>query len=150
MTLTAPKVRKAERDNVLDVVGSLYNYTHKEILSRDRPRRLAEARHCAMTILRLRGYTLQAVAQSFERADHATIMHAVNRVRDQVETDQKFAARWDAINKALEHSDRAHHSVSLEIHAQVPGFQTMPARQLLMAVALQAAREPEAVSITIR
>lgn len=141
------KVTRTERNSVVDCVGELYGFTRAEILGRRRPARLAEARHCAMVILRRR-HTFQAVADAFGR-DHGAIMHAVKRVTDQASHDKPFAKRWAQVVSAIGRKDNhPQNRVRLGIDANIPNAAELNGAQLLMACALQAVRHAPSVLIT--
>ena len=82
-------VTNADRELVMGVVCDQYTVTRHELVSRCRVYDLAEARHVAMTILRGRGYSFQSIADTFNRANHGTVIAAVKRVADQASIDRR-------------------------------------------------------------
>ena len=132
-------VTNADRELVLGVVCAQYTVTRREIESRCRVYKLAEARHVAMTILRGRGYSFQAIADTFNRSDHATPMHAVKRVAEQAGSDRKFADRWRLMREAIAEADNHPSSrVRLTVDVMVAHHSEMTDADLLTLAAHKA------------
>ncbi|RAV56672.1 hypothetical protein DIU36_14825 [Mucilaginibacter rubeus] len=82
--------------NIIDMTSRFYKVSAVNILGDCRKHEYAEARHCAMHLMRLLipGITLHQIADYFKR-DHTTVVYAGNRVHDMLITDGKFRAKYD-------------------------------------------------------
>jgi len=140
-------VTNADRELVMGVVCDQYTVTRHELVSRCRVYDLAEARHVAMTILRGRGYSLQSIADTFNRANHGTVIAAVKRVADQASIDRKFADRWRLMMEAIAEADNhPANRVRLTVDFMVACHSEMTDADLL-TLAAHKARQNGAVKI---
>jgi len=67
-----------------------------------RVQEIVDARHVAMVAIRRQGATLQETACIFGRVHHTTVLHAEQRVRDQIELYGQGSHLSDLLNTALE------------------------------------------------
>jgi len=66
-------------DKVIDNVAALFNITSSKIRGRSRPYAVALARQTCMALARSHGFTLQEIADHFDR-DHGTVSYACEQV----------------------------------------------------------------------
>jgi len=114
-------VPRREIREVVKAVGLVYAVSPREVLGRRRFANLSEARQCAMTLLRNRGYTFESIGRAFKR-DHGTVLHASRKIQDRIEVDRKFRARWEAISNQLNPFPKKD-LVTIEFEAHIPDHQ---------------------------
>ena len=142
-TTIAPNERKL----IVNAVCDVYGLRPRDLKGRRRYEPLAEARHVAMTILRRRGHTVQAVAEVFDR-DHAVTLHAVRRIDALRETDLKFRKRWAAVKSAIDASEiEPANRVRLSCTVLVPNADDLDDEQLFAAAIAKARIAPEKVKL---
>lgn len=74
----------------IDVTADYFGVTRKAILSRARPAMLCWPRHVAMTVAyELTTLSTPRIAFIFNRADHATILHAQRVVRGAIDIHRR-------------------------------------------------------------
>lgn len=79
-----------------------YNVTAGQIVSAHRQKHIVLARHVAMFLIReLTNASLEHVGDMLGGRDHTTIMHGVDRVRFQRETDETLAAQVAILHQTL-------------------------------------------------
>ena len=87
--------RETRAKVIIEVVANAYGYTGKKIRSRLRERHVVEARHVAMFIVREQcQLSFSEIARLLGRKDHATVIRAIENVRNWIQTDRDFKARW--------------------------------------------------------
>lgn len=117
--MMAQKVPVKEALEVVKAVSLVYQVSPSEVFGRRRFASIAEARQCAMTVLRNRGYTFESIGRAFSR-DHGTVVHASRKCRDRIDVDRKFRDRWEAITARLNNvTGKA--TVKIEFRAIIPG-----------------------------
>jgi len=74
----------------------------EELTSKKRTRELTVPRQVAMYLIReLLDVSLVEIGKLFGGRDHSTVIHSINKVADEVRTNAAFAARVEAIRKAI-------------------------------------------------
>lgn len=132
---------------IVDAVCDVYGVLPCELKAHVRTEPLTEARHVAMCILRRRGYSLQAVADVFNR-DHAMTMHAVKRVDRLRETEAKFRQRWAEVRAAIKAAEiEPANRVSFSCTVLVPNADDLNDEQLFQAAIAKARIAPERVRL---
>ena len=92
----------ASVEDVIAAVAATFGVAPADILSQSRHAAIVEARHAAMYLARtLIGTSLPAIAQAFERAHHATVLHAVRKIEARRATCVDTAARLDRLEAVL-------------------------------------------------
>ena len=79
--------------DIIDVVCRHFGVTRVDLLSQRRPRSITRPRHIAFYLAKT--LTLQCypeIGRRFGGRDHTTIMHAVNKIAAQIETDDALKA----------------------------------------------------------
>lgn len=97
------KREKVKVPTVLRAVSKHFQVTVKDLKSSQRTKEIALARQTAMYILREElGYNLQDVAEYLQRSDHTTVMHAVDKIKSTLLTDEGFKNQVVKIVKQLQ------------------------------------------------
>ena len=77
-------------DTVLNDVAHAFNVTKKEMTSKSRKKEFVEARHVAMYLIHKKlNRTQEATGEIFDR-DHSTVVHALKKVNNIMETEKDF------------------------------------------------------------
>jgi chromosomal replication initiator protein len=77
--------KKVTVEDILVATAQMSGFTVGALLGPDRHRRLVEARHIAIYVARTRtDLSYPAIARAFNREDHTTVMHAVNKIAELV------------------------------------------------------------------
>lgn len=95
--------RMPSPDSVMDTVCSYYQIKPAHIKQPNRTEKIARARHVLMYILRekmLLNY--ESIAHALKRKDHTTIMHGVNKIKQEVMHNQFLKNDIDIIAKNLD------------------------------------------------
>jgi chromosomal replication initiator protein len=100
---------RADTTSVQDIqraVCSHFRLSNSELLSKDRHKSVAFARHVAMYLCRQRlGCSFPELGRAFGNRDHTTVMSAVKRVEQLRQRDPQVNAHLEAIEQALAASD---------------------------------------------
>ena len=74
-----------------ETVASYYNINKEDLCSTKRPREIAFPRQIAMYLCReLTNNSLLQIAQSFNKNDHSTVIHAHKKISDKIKEDAKL------------------------------------------------------------
>jgi chromosomal replication initiator protein len=77
---------------IQDVVATYYGLTRHDILSDRRTAEEVKARHVAMYLAKtLTHKSLPNIGNLFNKRDHTTVLHAVEKMKRLLETDRKLA-----------------------------------------------------------
>lgn len=91
-----------EMADVLRATAAHYEVEPESLRSSGRAREVVVPRQVAMYLIReLTTHSLPEIGQFFGR-DHSTVLHAVQRVGDQLARDSEFGAQLDAIRRRLQ------------------------------------------------
>lgn len=89
-------------DDIIATVAEVFGVAPADILSQSRRAAIVEARHAAMYLARtLLGASLPAIAQAFDKAHHATVLHAIRKIETRRTTCVDTAARLDRLEAVL-------------------------------------------------
>jgi len=92
----------ASVEDVIAAVAAAFGVTPVDILSQSRRAAIIEARHAAMYLSRkLLGTSLPAIAHAFNKAHHATVMHAVRKIEARRINCVDTASRLERLEAAL-------------------------------------------------
>lgn len=81
-------------------VGKYFNYNLKDMRSSKRNKDLVLARHVAMYLMKkITGSSLRDIGLVFERRDHTTVLHAIEKIESQVRKDRAFAQELKNLEK---------------------------------------------------
>jgi len=80
-----------EQQQHINKVLEYFGVSFAQVQSKDRKRRIAEARHTIAALLRGRyGMTYQEIGEQLGGRDHTTILHSVNKFHDFMEIGERF------------------------------------------------------------
>ena len=89
-------------EQIQAAVAKHFHIRVQDLKSKERTHNIAEARHIAMYLIRkYTPLTFQEVAKYFGGRDHSTVIHAVKRIADSVETDPELNRIVTAIQSSI-------------------------------------------------
>lgn len=89
-------------DNIIKTVGEYYKVKVAEILSQRRSRSVARPRQVAMALAKeLTNHSLPEIGEAFGGRDHTTVLHAVRKIKELLETDVDIAEDFKNLLRAL-------------------------------------------------
>ena len=74
-------------------IKEITGVSSKDILSRLRTADVATARHLTFFLLRSLSHPYSHIAKAMNRADHGTVLHGVNSIKNYAKIERKTAAR---------------------------------------------------------
>ncbi len=88
---------------ILQVVCDHYNVTEQAVLSSKKTRDIAMTRQIIMYLCReyINDMSLKQIAEFLGKKDHTTIMHGIEKVESDMQTDARFRNNIDTIKKKL-------------------------------------------------
>jgi len=85
-------VRQVTKERIRSVVADHYGVTEEDLRSPKRNKEFTLPRHISCYLIReMTGASFQAIGRFFDR-DHTSIMHGINKIRDEVGSDNHLAA----------------------------------------------------------
>jgi chromosomal replication initiator protein len=97
-----PQIRSITPTQVVDLVARAYNLTSDQMLGRDRSQSVALPRQIAMYLIReASNASLPQIGQALGGRDHTTVMYAIEKITDKVQTDQQFHRQVDKLREQL-------------------------------------------------
>lgn len=103
--LMSTKVKKDENsyENLLSVISGMYNVSLADLLSTSRNANYVYPRHIAMYIMKNKyNLTNKEIGNIFNGRDHSTVMHACNKIADDLKVNKELRNMVDAILKKCE------------------------------------------------
>ncbi len=89
-------------DSIIKSVANYYKLSISDIRSKVRTKDLATARHIAMYLShKILKATLVEIGDFYGKRDHTSVMHAVNKIEQQIRVDQKWAQTVLEIENSL-------------------------------------------------
>jgi len=89
-------VEKIER-----VICSHFNVSIEQVKSSTRLYNITECRHLIWYYARNTGMTLQAITTMYNKKDHTSVIHAINKVTRLLQNDDEMKYNVSAINTKL-------------------------------------------------
>jgi len=89
-------VEKIER-----VICSHFNVTIEQVKSSTRRYNITECRHLIWYYVRNTGMTLQAITTMYNKKDHTSVIHAINKINALIQNDEQMKYNISAINTQL-------------------------------------------------
>ena len=79
---------------IISYICSYYNIDEETLRGQSRSRDVVAARQLAMYLIRrMHATSLDGIGKEFGNRDHSTILHSLDKVEKQMQTDPKFAER---------------------------------------------------------
>ena len=89
-------------EEIKNVVSEYYNVPIPTIMSNNRTATVALARQMCMFLAKeTTDLTLKNIAESFNRKDHTTVIHAIKTIQNYIDVDKSVAQAYQAIKKRL-------------------------------------------------
>ena len=102
--IVAIEPRLVTVDEVISKVAKHYNVTEKSIVAQNRSREISQARHIATYLSKqLTNASLTEIGFKMGRRTHATVLHSVQLIKDQMEFDPVLRQHLNQIANALTH-----------------------------------------------
>ena len=102
--IVAIEPRLVSVDEVIRKVAKHYNVTEKSIVAQNRSREISQARHIATYLCKqLTNASLTEIGFKMGRRTHATVLHSVQLIKDQMEFDPVLRQHLNQIENALTH-----------------------------------------------
>jgi chromosomal replication initiator protein len=90
-------------EKIQEAVSAHYGLTVAKLTSGSREQKVAQPRQIAMLLCRqIAEETFQSIAEKFNKKDHTTVISAVERAKELIETDPEFKAAVDKLRKELQ------------------------------------------------
>jgi chromosomal replication initiator protein len=90
-------------EKIQESVSAHYGLTVAKLTSGSREQKVAQPRQIAMFLCReIAGETFQSIAEKFNKKDHTTVISAVERAKELIETDPEFKGAVDKLRKDLQ------------------------------------------------
>ena len=94
------KQRELSLDNIRDAVASFFSLPPEKLIGKGKTMEVANARQIAMFIARYHTtYSLKTIGRFFGGRDHSTVIHSVNKIREDMAHDSRLKFRIDEIIK---------------------------------------------------
>ena len=88
-------------NSIKETVAEYFHLEESDLSIPSREQNLVEARHIAMSLCReFTSLSFGRIGQAFNR-DHASVMHAMKSVSNQLETDPKYVKQFEKIKELL-------------------------------------------------
>ena len=90
-------------DKIFEIVEKAYGVSKEEILSENRKKEIAFARHIVTYLVKeLTDMSYPKIAKLLGRKNHSTCISSFNHVEGQLKTDSKYAAEVNSLRKEIE------------------------------------------------
>ena len=102
----------ASPDRITHLVASQWRVRPEALSSKSRSKKIAEARHVAMYVVReLLGTPLQSIGQLYGGRDHSTVLYSIRKVASRMDGDEAFRGRVEEVIAELKRDhDRVFHA----------------------------------------
>jgi chromosomal replication initiator protein len=102
----------ASPDRITHLVASQWRVRPEALSSKSRSKKIAEARHVAMYVVReLLGTPLQSIGQLYGGRDHSTVLYSIRKVASRMNGDEAFRGRVEEVIAELKRDhDRVFHA----------------------------------------
>ena len=85
-------------DKIIDIVAFYYNETKEDIRGTKRPRNLVDARHIFCYLAKNNtAATLKEIGAYIGGKDHSTVIHAIDKITDLLQTDKPMQRHYNKI-----------------------------------------------------
>jgi chromosomal replication initiator protein len=88
-------------ERIEQVVCSHFKVSIEQVMSGSRRYNITECRHLIWYYLRTTGMTLQAITNMYNKKDHTSVIHALNKVQRLLHNDDEMKYNISAINTIL-------------------------------------------------
>ena len=96
------KHREITPSLIIEIVSEHFGVSPEDMSSRKRTSAFVEARQVAMYLCReLTSAPLQAIANALGKKDHTTVIHGIDRISEEIETNEELKNKIDIIKKKI-------------------------------------------------
>lgn len=88
-------------DKIERVVCRHFKVTIDEVKSSSRRYNITECRHLIWYFIRTTGVTLKSITDMYNRKDHTSVIHAINKINNLLQNDDEMKYNVAAINTQL-------------------------------------------------
>lgn len=88
-------------DKIERVICRHFKVTIEQVKSSSRKYNITECRHLIWYYIRNTGVTLQTITNMYNRKDHTSVIHAINKVNNLLQNDEQMKYNISAINTQL-------------------------------------------------
>ena len=100
--LSKPSHDQVDVQQIQKIVCQYFGIKVSEILSPSREQRIVVPRHIAMSLAKeILSLSVVEIAESFQRKDHSTVLHALQRTKKMLEEDKSINATFQEIKRKL-------------------------------------------------
>jgi chromosomal replication initiator protein len=97
-----PQARSVAPNQVVEIVARAFNLTSDRLTGRDRSQNVALPRQIAMYLIReVSDASLPQIGQALGGRDHTTVLYAIEKIADKVETDDQLRKQVAKIREQL-------------------------------------------------
>jgi len=91
-------------ESIQEYIAKEFKFSKSDLVSKSNKREISNPRQIAMYITKklLTKTSLQEIGDKFGDKHHSTVLHSINKVENQIETDYEFARQIDAYIKFFE------------------------------------------------
>lgn len=94
--------QRAEVEDIIEGVASYYSISSDELVSRTRRQKISNARQVAMYLSRgMTNLSYASIGLRFGGRDHSTVIHACNKVEDQLEVLPEFEEELNSVRSEI-------------------------------------------------
>ena len=89
-------------DDVIDIVAKYYSLTKSDLVGEERRKEIMTARQVSMYLIReILDQSYEAIGDNFGGRNHTTVMHACNKIANQLKIDNRLLRDLEALKKEL-------------------------------------------------
>lgn len=88
-------------DKIERVICSHFGVSIEQVKSSTRLYNITECRHLIWYFIRTTGMTLQAITRLYNKKDHTSVIHAINKINTLLQNDEQMKYNVAAINTQL-------------------------------------------------
>ncbi|MFH1412919.1 MAG: chromosomal replication initiator protein DnaA [bacterium] len=90
-------------EGIIDVISKFYNINNKDMLGKSRKKELVLPRQIVMYLLRAEiSLSFPAIGHAIGGRDHSTVMHACNKIENEIEKNGKTAQEINSIKQLIQ------------------------------------------------
>ena len=101
--LISPNINKEITPKlIINIVAEHYNISPADIVSKKKSHNIAYPRQIAMYLIRqLTDSSLQTISEALHKKDHTTVMHAINKIQDEIDNSESTRNAIEVLKKKI-------------------------------------------------
>ncbi len=101
--LISPNINKEITPKlIINIVAEHYNISPADIVSKKKSHNIAYPRQIAMYLIRqLTDSSLQTISEALHKKDHTTVMHAINKIQDEIDNNESTRNAIEVLKKKI-------------------------------------------------